>query len=106
MKRGEVWLVRFGPSVGGEVRKQRLAVVVTNNVALSHLNRVQVVPLTTNVSSVYPGETIVVLNDRPHKAMADQLTTVSKERLAAFFGKLSDGDIENLDATVRLHLGL
>ena len=106
MKRGEVWWVRFGPSVGGEMRKQRPAVVVTNNVALSHLNRVQVVPLTTNVSRVYPGETIVVLNDRPHKAMADQLTTVSKERLAAFFGKLSDGDIENLDATVRLHLGL
>ena len=106
MKRGEVCWVRFGPSVDGEMRKQRPAVVVTNNVALAHLNRVQVVPLTTNVSRVYPGETIVALNDRPHKAMADQLTTVSKERLAAFFGTLSDDDVENLDATVRLHLGL
>ena len=105
MKRGEVWWVRFGPSVGGEIRKQRLAVVVTNDVALAHLNRVQVVPLTTNVSRVYPGETSVAINDRPHKAMADQLTTVSKERLAAFFGTLSDGDIENVDATVRLLWG-
>ncbi|MYD31229.1 MAG: type II toxin-antitoxin system PemK/MazF family toxin, partial [Nitrospira sp. SB0661_bin_20] len=40
------------------------------------------------------------------EAMADQLTTVSKERLATFFGKLSDDDMESLDATVRLHLGL
>lgn len=106
MKRGEAWWVRFGPSVGGEIRKRRPAVVVTNDVAISHLNRVQVVPLTTQVSRVYPGEALVVINDRPHKAMADQLTTVSKARIAAFFGKLSDGDVENLDAAVRLHLGL
>ena len=106
MKRGEAWWVRFGPSIGGEIRKRRPAVVVTNDVAISHLNRVQVVPLTTQVSRVYPGEALVVINDRPHKAMADQLTTVSKARIGAFFGKLSDGDIENLDAAVRLHLGL
>lgn len=106
MKRGEVWWVRFGPSVGGEIRKQRPAVVMTNDVALAHLNRIQVVPLTTNVSRVYPGETIVVIHDQPHKAMADQLTTVSKERLVVFFGKLSDDDVEIVDATVRLHLGL
>ena len=30
MKRGEVWWVRFGPSVGGEIRKRRTTVVVTN----------------------------------------------------------------------------
>lgn len=106
MKRGEAWWVRFGPSVGGEIRKRRPAVVVTNDVAISHLNRVQIVPLTTHVSRVYPGEALVVVNDRPHKAMADQLTTVSKARIVAFFGKISDGDIENLDAAVRLHLGL
>lgn len=106
MKRGDVWWVRFGPSVGGEIRKRRPAVIVTNDVAISHLNRVQVVPLTTNVSRVYPGETIVVVNGRPHKAMADQLTTVSKERIADFFGKLSNSDIESLDTIVRFHLGL
>ena len=81
MKRGEVWWVAFGPSVGGEIRKRRPAVVVTNDVAIAHLNRVQVVPLTTNVGRVYPGEAIVMINDRPHKAMADQLTTVSTDRI-------------------------
>ena len=30
MKRGDVWWVRFGPSVGGEIRKRRAAVVVIN----------------------------------------------------------------------------
>ena len=96
MRRGEVWWVEFGPSVGGEIRKRRPAVVLTNNAALAHLNRVQVVPLTTNVSRVYPGEALVAIADRSHKAMADQLTTVSKARITNFFGKLSAGDLEKL----------
>ena len=50
--------------------------------------------------------TIVVVGGRPHKAMADQLTTVSKERIATFFGNLSEADLENLDTIVRFHLGL
>ena len=106
MKRGEAWWVMFGQSVGGEVRKRRPAVILTNNAAIAHLNRVQVVPLTTNVSRVYPGEAVVVIHGRPHKAMADQLTTVSKVRITNLFGELSAGDLEKLNATVALHLGL
>ncbi len=105
MRRGEAWWVRFGPSVGGEIRKQRPAVVVTSNAAIPHLNRVQVVPLTTNVSRVYPGEAIVVIDGKPHKAMADQITTVSKERILGFFGELSGGDIESLNAAIGVQLG-
>ena len=91
MKRGEVWWVRFGPSIGGEIRKRRSAVVVTNEAAISHLNRVQVVPLTTHVGRVSPGEGIVAINGRPHKAMADQLTTVSKERIESVLRKFIRG---------------
>ena len=38
--------------------------------------------------------------------MADQLTTVSTDRIMAYFGELSTNDIEQLEAAVRLHLGL
>ena len=106
MRRGEVWWVAFGRSLGGEIRKRRPAVILTTNAAIVHLNRVQVIPLTTNVSRVYPGEALVTINDRSHKAMADQLTTVSKARITDFFGKLSSADMEKLEGTVRLHLGL
>ena len=106
MKRGEVWWVSFGRSIGGEIRKSRPAVILTNDAAIAHLNRIQVVPLTTNVSRVYPGETVVVINDRPHKAMADQIMTVSRQRVSNFFGRLSSDDMEKVEAAVRLHLGI
>ena len=43
---------------------------------------------------------------KPHKAMADQITTVSKERIVGFFGELSEGDIESLNAAIEVQLGV
>ena len=68
-------------SVGGEIKKEQPAVIVSNNVANRNLNRVQVVPITSNVSRIYPSEALVTLQGRQGKAMADALTTVSKQRI-------------------------
>ena len=106
MKRGEVWWVNFEPSVGGEIRKKRPAVIISNDAANKYLNRVQVVPLTSKVERVYPSEALVTVDDRQNKAMADQLTTVSKQRLINRAGRLTHADMRKVEHVVKVQLGL
>ncbi|MBW1989837.1 MAG: type II toxin-antitoxin system PemK/MazF family toxin, partial [Deltaproteobacteria bacterium] len=94
MMKGEVWWVRFGPSVGGEIQKRRPAVIVSRDESNRVLNRLQVVPITSNVSRLYPSEAYVSINGKRHKAMANQISTVSKKRLDSRMGALSQADLE------------
>lgn len=66
----------------------------------------QVVPLTSTVERVYPSAATVTVNGRLSKATADQLTTVSKQRLVNQAGVLSHDDIRKVEQAVRLQLGL
>jgi len=106
MKRCEVWWINFDPSVGGEIRKKRPAVIVSNNAANQFLNRVQIVPLTGSVGKLYPSETYVSLRGKKAKAMADQLTTVSKKRLINQAGTVSKTEMERIERAISIQLDL
>ena len=105
-RRGEVWWVSFDPSLGGEIRKTRPAMVVSNNAANLALNRVIVVPLSSQTSKLYPGEAFVTLNGERRKAMADQIMTASKQRLRSRMGELSRTDVAAVEDAVLLQLGI
>ena len=105
-RRGEVWWVSFDPSIGGEIKKTRPAIVVSNDAANGALNRVIVVPITSQVAKVYPGETLVTLNGEQRKAMADQIATASKQRFGNRLGNLSRTDMAAVENAVLFQLGM
>ncbi len=101
-----MWWVNFEPSVGGEIKKQRPAIIVSNDASNRHLNRMQVIPLTSNVDRLYPSEAYVMVNGRQHKAMADQLTTANKRRAVSKIGELSHEDMGRVETAIRMQVGL
>lgn len=106
MKRGEASWVDFDPARGGEIQKQRPSVVVSNDVSNRLLNRVQVVPLTSNIGRVYPSEVIVQVSGVPHTAMADQIRTVAVGRISNSVATLSAADMVAVEHAIRRQLGL
>ena len=108
MTRGEVYRVDLKPSVGSEANKRRPCVIVSRNASNRASPSLTVVPITSNVSRVYPFD--VYLEDvleQPSKAQANQVRTVSKERLAGpAIGRLAPELMLELDAALCLHLAL
>lgn len=106
VRRGDVWWVSFDPALGGEIRKTRPAVIVSNDAANAALNRVVVVPLSSQTEKVYPSEALVNIGGRSSKAMADQIATASKQRLGNRLGALSRSDLRSVEDAILLHLAI
>ena len=80
--------------------------IVSNDVANANLNRLQVVPLTSNSGRLYPSEAQVSVAGQVTKAMADQLATVAKERLGKQLGALTRDDLRQVERVLKIQLGL
>ena len=108
-------LVSLDPVVGSEQGKVRPAVIVSNNAASDSAARrgrgvITVVPITSNVRNVYPFQVLVRAEDSglpvDSKAQAEQVRSVSTERLVRRIGQLDREVMRQLDDALRLHLSL
>lgn len=114
MRRGEIWLVNLDPILGSEAAKTRPAVIVSAsalNDVVTGLGRgvLTVVPVTSNVTRVYPFQALL----RPgrgltaeSKAQAEQVRAVDVRRFVRRLGQISSGESVALDEALRLHLDL
>lgn len=106
MKRGEIWWINFDPSKGSEIKKTRPAVIVSNDIANQYSNRVQVIPATSVTKKLYPPECFIQVNGKRSKVMADQMMTVSKERLLEKIGDITQGEMVDIERIILLQLGI
>ena len=115
MLRGEIRVVDLTPARPGEADKRRPAVIVSNdgaNATAARLGRgvVTVVPVTSNVERVYPFQVLLPAADsgldRDAKAQAEQVRSVSVERVAERIGNVPVPLMLDVDEALRLHLAL
>jgi mRNA interferase MazF len=110
IKRGDVFLVNFDPTVGAEARKVRPAVVVSNDINNAHSPIVSISPVTSNVSRIYSFEVEIPAKagglDLPSKVMVNQTTAVDKIRLLKKIGSLPDNVMHEVDRALKLHYDL
>src|SRR3989338_6511435 len=106
--RSEVWWIDFSvPNPeGGEIKKLRPAVIVSNDVSNKVMNRVQVIPLTSQIEKCYPCEAYVKVDGKQSKAMADQMMTISKTRLSKRMGKIDVSDLSDVEREIKIQLDL
>lgn len=115
MRRGDVVWVDLDPVRGSESNKRRPAVVVSNDGANRTAEQrgrgvVTVVPVTTNTSKVFAFQVLLPARRcqlaRTSKAQAEQIRSVAVERIGHVAGRLPPDVLDQLDAAIRLHLGL
>ncbi len=115
MRRGEIRIVNLSPTIGAEAARTRPAVVVSNDGANTTAARlghgvVTVVPITTNTERVYPFQVLLVADesglDRDSKAQAEQVRSISVERVGRLIGQVPVDLMAHLDDALRLHLAL
>lgn len=115
MRRGEIRLVDLEPARGSEASKPRPAILVSNdhaNASVARLGRgvVTVVPVTSNVTRVYPFQVLLPAAKTglrvDSKAQAEQVRSVSVGRLGGVVGQVPAALMDSVDAALRLHLQL
>lgn len=105
-RRGDVYWVALDPTLGSEIKKTRPAVVISNNSCNAHGSRVVVLPLTSNVDSLYPGEAIVAVKGKPARVLGDQIRSLDKSRLHSRIETLNAEGMGAVEEAIRITLGL
>lgn len=111
MKRGEIRFADLSPTRGSEIAKHRPVLIVSNDANNRASSTVTILPITSNVARVHPFEVFLAVAEsglpKDSKIQAQQIRTIAKERITGnSIGKLAQKKSQEVDAAIRLHLGV
>ena len=112
IRRGEIYLVSFDPTVGHEIKKTRPALVIQNDVGNRYSPLRIVAAITSKVSAVpYPVEVVLESSnanglDTKSAIRLDQLRTVDYLRLVKRLGMVDASTMAKVNEAIKISLGL
>lgn len=110
--RGELYWVNLDPTVGAEIRKQRPAIIVSNNTANRYSPLVTILPISSQVKKAYPFEVFLAagIGGLEHSSLikANQIRTIDKQRLIGLpLGTITDATVlASINQSIRIHLSI
>ena len=111
VRRGDIWLFNFRPDGReGEAGQTHPGVVVSNNAANANAVLLMVVPLTSNISRLYVTDVLLPNQrtglDHDSKAQIEAMRAANVSRLLERLGHVPDDLMAQIDAKLRMHLGI
>ena len=111
VRRGEVYLVNFDPTIGSEIKKTRPALVIQNDTG----NRYSPITIVAAITSkfddeLYPTEVMIHAGEaglqRDSVVSFDQIRTVDKRRIIKKLGKVSEFTLKRSDTAIKISFGV
>jgi len=111
VRRGEVYLVSFDPTLGTEIQKTRPALVIQNDIA-NRYSPITIVAAITSTIDARPRPTKVLVKapegglSVDSMVLLNQIRSVDKQRLLKRLGKLSSNTMEDINRALLISFGL
>jgi mRNA interferase MazF len=105
-KRGEIFWVNLDPTIGGETRKKRPALIVSNDIGNEMARIIMIAPITSKVKNIYPFEVKVYIKGKPGKIMLNQCRAVDKSRLNGKIDSIDSETMKLAEDAIKIVFGL
>lgn len=110
-KRGEIYLVKFDPTTGAEIKKTRPALVIQNDIANAYSPITIVAAVTSKVGGMqYPTEVFVEKGEGGIKmdsiVLLNQLRSIDRSRIGKCLGTLKSETMEQVNRALEISVGL
>lgn len=100
LKQYSIVLVNLDPTIGSEIKKTRLCVIVSPDEMNKYLNTIVLAPMTTNLKN-YPTRVAVKHNEKRGMIAIDQIRTVDKIRIIRVFESLTKSEIKKCKEVIK-----
>jgi mRNA interferase MazF len=111
VRRGDVFLVSFDPTLGAEIRKTRPALVLQNDVANVHSPITIVAAITSKFElPLYPTEVLILAPEGglslDSVVLLNQVRSIDRLRLVRRLGRLKSDTLAKVDRAIQISFGL
>lgn len=106
-KRGEIYWTNLDPTIGGETKKRRPGLIVSNDLGNESSSVVMVAPISSKIKDkIYPFEVQFILNGMPSKIMLNQCRALDKSRLEQRMDIIDQLTMDAVEDAIRVVFGL